>query len=135
MKTITLGLFLFVAFSASLSAQRYECKITDAVSALPGSDMLDKTDSLIERKFKVNRSTGEIIGDATIFGTSVFDNRTQKKEILRDTKDIIDVFVLLSTSSKGDTTILRIKEFKGKLFFTYHHEYLGLFLIGECTEI
>ena len=132
MRTIVCFLCAYLlAFSAA--ADTLQCEVSDGAYKSPGStslvDALMRDPTLSGNVFHVNRETGEIVG------SSLLRNEGKKITILRNIDEIINVVEIMSVNDHFDLTFLAVKEFEGKLTFSYYIGFFGLMLIGECRNL
>lgn len=120
-----------LAFSAA--ADTLQCEVSDGATKLPGStsivDPAITDPTLVGNVFHVNRETGEIVGSA------LFRNDGETITILRDIDEIINVVEIMSVNAHFDLTFLAVREFEGKLTFSYYAGFFDLMLIGECRNL
>ena len=133
MKAIA-SLGLLLAIYAPLSAARYECRVKSGAYVLPGSsaitDAFKQDKALSSAVFFVDTETGKVTG------TSLFDSGTDQVRVIRNpAENDANSYVVSFTSDKADTRILSIKEFEGKITFTFYSEFFRLFLVGECQKV
>lgn len=109
----------------------FDCRVLKGIYKPSGVTRLDDASkfdpSIIGKVFYVKRRTGAIDGG------SLFANAHEEIRVLRDVKDSINTYEVMSTSKHSDIKVLKIDEFEGKTTFKYYFGFLGLLLTGECT--
>lgn len=125
---------LLCAFGLPLSAfaTTLQCEVTDGAYKAPGDTSLvdagRRDPNIIGSIFLVKREPGEIVG------SELFSNVSDKVTVLRNVNEIINILEVMSVSQHSDLKFLAIKEFEGKLTFSYYFGNLNLLLTGDCAD-
>ena len=122
---------LVIAIFFLLLPSDFSCHVAEGVYKAPGTvhleDVSKRDPAVIGKVFRVNRTTGEVLGDP------LFTNSGDKVKILRNVNELINSFEVMSTNKHSDVKLLNIDEHDNKITFKYYFDWLGLFLTGTCN--
>ena len=106
------------------------CEVSGGVYKPPGAvrfESIDRRDpSLLGAKFRVDRRTGRVTG------LSLFSNADHRIVHFRNVQDIRNALEVTAITATGDTQVLSISEFEGRMTFAYFVGWHALALAGSC---